>query len=880
MPQDAPDHGAGPSYRKPTTRAYKKRRVQTNERACDACRKKKVKCDGPKRSEPRCSNCEARNYDCTYVEPLVRHDYPNSYVESLQIRVRRLEDIIRKRCPDVDLSRLDGASDYESSPTPAAVGSATTAGSPTSPSSSASAPSATKSISVVPRTLIDSDGEDSSDGEDMGIQESLVEGLRQLSLHKIACHYQGKSSGLVFMKPAIALSGEHTGGQSSQGSPRHGPGSPASGQSIEWKEPQPEAEIPAFRDFPPPDLLEHLTQLYFREMNIYMPVLHEPTFRESLRIGEHFRDGGFGALVLLVCANAARFSSDPRVFEEGTTSRLSCGWKWFRQVEMRRKSLLAPSRLYDLQICALMTLFLHGSAQILNSWNVNGLGLRRALELGVHRKHFHGTSPAELELWRRAFWALMLLDWGIGHALGRPCMIDEEELDAPLPIECDDEYWTHEDPAQAFKQPPGKPSKVSFFVASIRLARILAYATRTVYGIRKSQARFAHGERQWQQRIVAELDSSLNKWADSVPEHLKWDPHREDELFLRQSASLHAGFYAVQVAVHRAFILPGHESPLSYPSLSICTNACRACIQVLYGLYRRIGTPLSRNLGMLYMCGIVLFYKRWSNMRAGYSPASDPDLEYVHKCLELIKAVQAEAPTAGGIWDLVHKLLEDDDRQSNASAQKRKHSGNSDVQPSGSEENAPGPNAASQSISHETHSLSTQQPQTAEGAGEQPAPAEFSPSAFAVDFDSAMLFDAPLPLTLDELRRAPDGAFGPEPTGVSAATWQGDPMPGSSTDAAGADVLLNMPVEFQMLFQQGAGVQSDYSHGVGLPFHMEPSVGFDIHGHGGAEQGQSQNQGLPPMFQGGQDVYPEDPNLGVQDFLTSFGWADWDSYAQ
>ncbi|PSR72250.1 hypothetical protein PHLCEN_2v11842 [Hermanssonia centrifuga] len=37
------------------------------------------------------------------------------------------------------------------------------------------------------------------------------------------------------------------------------------------------------------------------------------------------------------------------------------------------------------------------------------------------------------------------------------------------PIECDDEYWFHPDPAPAFKQTARKPSKVAFFTCLIRL---------------------------------------------------------------------------------------------------------------------------------------------------------------------------------------------------------------------------------------------------------------------------------------------------------------------------------------------------------------------------------------------------------------------------
>jgi hypothetical protein len=49
-----------------------------------------------------------------------------------------------------------------------------------------------------------------------------------------------------------------------------------------------------------------------------------------------------------------------------------------------------------------------------------------------------------------------------------------------MPVECDDEYWTTEDPAQAFVQPAGKPSHMSFFICTLKLNQILGFAMRTI----------------------------------------------------------------------------------------------------------------------------------------------------------------------------------------------------------------------------------------------------------------------------------------------------------------------------------------------------------------------------------------------------------------
>lgn len=105
-------------------------------------------------------------------------------------------------------------------------------------------------------------------------------------------------------------------------------------------------------DFPPPDLLEILVDLYFTNLNAFIPLLHRPTFYASLNSNLHRRDEAFGGLVLLVCACGSRFSNDLRVVLEGQNSWHSSGWQWFSQVYLFRKTLLSVPCLYDLQLHA------------------------------------------------------------------------------------------------------------------------------------------------------------------------------------------------------------------------------------------------------------------------------------------------------------------------------------------------------------------------------------------------------------------------------------------------------------------------------------------------------------------------------------------------
>lgn len=116
---------------------------------------------------------------------------------------------------------------------------------------------------------------------------------------------------------------------------------------VQWEQVPPTAQQPLY--FPEPDLLDDLVKLFFTYVNVYIPLLHRPTFERSVKEGLHNSDPAFGATVLGVCAVASRYSDDERVIFEGTNSAHSSGYKWFRQLKIFDDSSLRAPSLYDLQ---------------------------------------------------------------------------------------------------------------------------------------------------------------------------------------------------------------------------------------------------------------------------------------------------------------------------------------------------------------------------------------------------------------------------------------------------------------------------------------------------------------------------------------------------
>ncbi|CAO3618904.1 unnamed protein product [Cunninghamella blakesleeana] len=77
---------------KPVDNIKKRSRVT---RACDICRRKKIKCDIDKKQP--CSSCEQYHSLCSFSpNPTAHYDGPKGYIESLEIRLRKMEHLLKE----------------------------------------------------------------------------------------------------------------------------------------------------------------------------------------------------------------------------------------------------------------------------------------------------------------------------------------------------------------------------------------------------------------------------------------------------------------------------------------------------------------------------------------------------------------------------------------------------------------------------------------------------------------------------------------------------------------------------------------------------------------------------------------------------------------
>ncbi|KAK7005870.1 Zn(2)-C6 fungal-type domain-containing protein, partial [Favolaschia claudopus] len=615
----------------------KKRRVQ---RACDACRLKKS--DGVRLSDKKCSKCVEHGLSCTFSGAPTKR---RSYIEALESRLELTEELLRKSSSQNTHSQAGQSSN--------SGGSRWSSDSPVAKHQSSPVDPSPRSTGVMLATLnIRSTNTPTPVLDNADSSDTLIDGFNMLSLSHVNNRFQGKSSGAMLVKTAVELRREYEGELDVPSVSR---------RMHYWTYNPLTHRLPHTGPFmfPDPDLLTNLVDLYFRHQNLYFPILHYPSTIRAISGELHLRNSSFAAVILLVCAIGSRFSDDPRVQSPGAEP-LRRGFEFFDQLPLQLDHIFVTPTICHLQYYSLAAMFLEHTAPAA-CWTFVGLGVRLAQDVGVHRRTGPGNRRPSLEseLWKRNFWVLVSFDRQVSMALGRSCASHFEEIDIDLPLEVDDEYMEleDEDPASAFVQPPGKPSLIVFFNFYLRLNNILGIGLKLLYSLNKIEKLLTHADKNWAESILAEMDSALNGWLDTLPPHLRWDANRREDAFFDQSALLYCTFYSVQIAVHRPFISVAYQGKSSsLPSLSICTNAARSCAHVAdMSRLRRNDIPVPVLISPVFTSGVILLLNVWSGKRTGLPPHMNSAVNEVLKCMATMRVCE-RLYASPQLFDLLHEL--------------------------------------------------------------------------------------------------------------------------------------------------------------------------------------------------------------------------------
>ncbi|CCK70438.1 Asg1p KNAG_0E01760 [Huiozyma naganishii CBS 8797] len=201
----------------------------------------------------------------------------------------------------------------------------------------------------------------------------------------------------------------------------------------------------------------------------------------------------------------------------------------------------------SIQTVLMLFIFLQCSARLSTCYAYIGVAMRSALREGFHRKvgPESDLSPLEIEIRKRLFYTIYKLDVYVNAMLGLPRSISPEDFDQVLPLELSDENITEQ--AYYPEREDGSLSSTGIANCHTRLIMILDTIMRKLYPIKRPNNVISH-------ETVTNLEKLLRDWTNTLPAELKPNGKSMPPRYERANKLLHLSFLHVQIILYRPFI--------------------------------------------------------------------------------------------------------------------------------------------------------------------------------------------------------------------------------------------------------------------------------------------------------------------------------------
>ncbi|KAH0831548.1 hypothetical protein FOPE_00461 [Fonsecaea pedrosoi] len=387
--------------------SYKRRRIAL---ACTSCRNRKSRCNG---ARPSCSLCVELGFECIYQQPAAGNVRPPQLQPGYDERLRAIEDTLR-----LLVNRNHSSSDASEQLNP--------------PSHQQHRPSQeTSTTTQEPRQVPNDDEDVAILDEDDSIQqnaEDSVDGMAAITdPEETESRFFGPSSNIALLRH---ISDATSATLKAMGQSRHsesGLNQPivsrvASPVTTTLSETSPIAKHHInIRSLPPEARALHLIRLFFSDTGMLFPYIHE---QDILRTYSAARRNRFSAvsrswlcLVNAIFAFATYISAKPDQSAEKNAAEseifIERAQALSGEIEMKSASL------ETVQCLLLMAQYRQGTQRSDQAWNLHGLAVRAAIQLGLHSQTASsGLNLVEAEIRKRTWFGCMILDRQLYYILG------------------------------------------------------------------------------------------------------------------------------------------------------------------------------------------------------------------------------------------------------------------------------------------------------------------------------------------------------------------------------------------------------------------------------------------------------------------------------
>ncbi|GBE79261.1 fungal-specific transcription factor domain-containing protein [Sparassis latifolia] len=623
-------------------------------RACESCRRKKIKCDG---NEPTCSQCAASKSQCTWLQTKDRAALSRHYVQELEARLLHMESLFHQVAPI--LEQVGEASGLDLSCLPPSIA-PSQSGAPTIPLNVLQ--------SVLPKVKEVAQNSAAADGSaadtPIKVEDDVSESFGQLALDEHGhMHWIGGSSTMSLIQSFRAMTSSPLHRVSPMEEDPLAPGPSVNKlyfpASVFFGKvhalPRPE-EV----EYPDRDLADKLVDAYFAKFHFLMPVIDKPSFVLKYKyLMEHTNDPllartqtAFIALVCAVFAVAARFVDDPRLSKFENLDAAGMGMVYYERALILHYISHASTQIEHVQCFLLLSSFLCSVNCLPQAWLLVGQAVRAAQDIGLHRSPRRLLiKPIEKETRRKIWWGVYTLDRMLALALGRPLAIEDADCDVELPVDIDDDHLP--DYFAGAQMSRLSPSLMKGFIELTLLYRIGGQVLRQVYALDKCRDHLEPEKRAELSRAVDTLDKRLIKWCDDLPAAFKSRPVNEREVSM--GAVLCSHYYSILTTLHRNFLPLKRDQPVSPRSTAKAVSTARACIRLAPSIKSVV--PPSHHLAFFIQnlfssAVIILLYA----MHSVDPAASTAAMDEVANCLSVLGSWEGHWPGARKCKELLEDL--------------------------------------------------------------------------------------------------------------------------------------------------------------------------------------------------------------------------------
>ncbi|CAA92308.3 DNA-binding transcription factor, zf-fungal binuclear cluster type [Schizosaccharomyces pombe] len=590
----------------------------SQNKACDLCRLKKIKCS---RGQPRCQTCTLFQADCHY---------------SNRARRKRLVQRSKETFGGITLPVFDYAAGINGNePEP----------------SDHSIPNQ-ENFALTTNGTISKNIEKPEDGEEsvqrrLKLLEEKIDLLLDIATETSEFKRENKAielpSLVTQIKDAESIVIKHR-----QGSPVDN--TPTRILNVESLFPP---QLPdwekAFHDIPKKEVAHELVTSYFQHVNwwwptfVYNDFMYE--FERLYAFGFHSNNAWLISFysILALSSIRKRLGNSKTLAE----SLFSTAWVFVQKSDF----FLTPS-IDKVQALIVMTQYAAYLSSSSLCRTLCGQACLMAQQLNLHRKQSTDVEPEKAESWKRIFWMCYILDKNISLIFGTPSVFNDKDIDCNLP---DSKYEL------LFGVQSGGDL---IFVPTVSLTIIQSEIRNRLYSV-KSPTQMAARE-----KIIIPIHQKLKAWEENLPSEIKM----YHEMLLNNTFSptislsdrfeflTFAGMEVYFSYLNTLIIL--HRPSSSTENRRICINAAREAVQLLKN---RLNIDLRVNvkadpLWIFLYCPFTPFLIIFNNLVHETDTETDSetllnDLDLLHVIYDFFMEMEPVSDVALELVKIADKLL-------------------------------------------------------------------------------------------------------------------------------------------------------------------------------------------------------------------------------